>query len=917
MFKRKSINAAALLALGAIALPAVAQQALDRVEITGTSIKRIDAETSLPVSVITRDTIDKSGASNVQELVDRLSYNNGGGVALGQSIGDGSSNGQSGASLRGLGRARTLVLLNGRRMPVYPFSGNGVDLNSIPLAAIERVEVLRDGASATYGSDAIGGVINFITRKDLRGGELTVGLESPHGVGDVFSLAGGGGVGNLDKDKFNILGTFNYQKYDPIRAMDRGFASTGRRPDLGIVKDSGNTFPANATLTGVTGVPNGQLYIPGAAGYPNCAPPDSFPGSANCRYDYTHYIDLVPEQERYGALVRGTLAPTQDHTLFGEVAYSRNEIIIGSSQTPSTTTGKPAYVYPVGGKYYPSAAVDAALIAAGQAPGYRGPLVISWRMVDGGQRKTKVTNQVTRTVGGAEGTIAGFDYKAALVYAEAKARDDFVSGNFSDARLVQALATGLINPFGPNDAAGLAALQSAQLTGNNRSSKTSNAGGDLTISRELFNVGGGNAGVAFGGEFRKEKYLDGYSDIAGSGDIVGGSGNAGKVTGERDVSGVFAELNLPVHKMLEINGAVRHDRYSGTKGESRDGSFSSPNLSATSPKISARFTPMTGLLLRASAGKGFRAPALDNMFAPSAGTNTGSNYNDPFYDYINRVTNPTTGVVTGGCSLPGAPTDICNTQLTAVNNSNINLKPEKSKTFTAGLVFEMIKDTTIGIDYFNIKITNGIRTLTGDDILKDWFKNQTGPTTSSSVFSNRLVVDPATGYLAYVNASLENVGQAKVQGFDLSARTRLRTAYGNFTPGWEGTILTKSEETNVISGVTEDNLGKYFVGGPVIRFKQTFTLDWDMGNWAAGVRYFRQNGYKDYGEEKKVKAYALTDLQATYKGVKNMIFTVGLRNAFDEKPPVTVQEDYFQVGFDPTYADVKGRTFYLRGTYRF
>ncbi len=894
MFKRKSVNTAALLALGVIAAPAMAQQQLDRVEITGTSIKRIDAETALPVSVISRDNIDKSGASNVQELVDRLSYNNGGGIAMGQSIGDSSATGQTGASLRGLGRARTLVLLNGRRMPIYPFSGQGVDLNSIPLAAIERIEVLRDGASATYGSDAIGGVINFITRKDWRGGELSVGLETPHSVGDVFSLSGGLGFGDLNKDKFNVLGTFNYQKYDPIRAKDRGYASTGNRPDLGIIKDSGNTFPANAVI------PSTGQYVPLAANFPNCAPPDSFsyPGATNCRYDYTHYIDLVPEQERYGALVKGTIAPSPDHTLFAEVAYSRNEIILGSSQTPSTTTGKPAYLYPGGGKWYPTAAVDAV------QPGYRGPLRISWRMVDGGQRRDKVTNEVLRTVAGAEGTLAGFDYKAAFVYAEGKARDDYVSGIFSDTRLVQALATGLINPFGPNDAAGLAALKSAELSGNNRKSKTSNTGVDFTLSRELFNVGAGNAGIAFGGEFRKEKYHDGYSDIAGSGDIVGGSGNAGAVTGQRDVSGIFAEANFPVHKMLELNAAVRHDRYSGTKGESRDGSFSSPSLSSTSPKFSVRFTPMTGVLLRASAGKGFRAPALDNLYAPSAGTNTGSNYTDPFYEALRGCT-----------AFPN--TDHCSTQLTAVNNSNPNLKPEKSKTFTAGLVFELIKDTTVGIDYFDIKITNGIRALTGDDILKDWFKNQTGPTTSSSVFSSRLVRDPVTGYLDHVDASLENVGQARVKGFDLSARTRLRTEWGTFTPGWEGTILTKSTETNVISGDTVDNLGKYAVGGPVIRFKQTFSVDWDMGNWGVGARYFRQNGYQDYDEVSKVKHYDLADLQTTYKGVKNMIFTVGIRNLFDKKPPSTVQEDYFQVGFDPTYADVKGRTFYLRGTYRF
>ncbi|WAC70758.1 TonB-dependent receptor [Roseateles sp. SL47] len=894
MFKRKSVNLAALLALG-VALPAVAQQQLDKVEITGSSIKRIDAETALPVSVISRDNIDKSGVSNVQELVDRLSYNNGGGISLGQSIGDSSATGQTGASLRGLGRARTLVLLNGRRLPVYPFSGQGVDLNSVPLAAIERIEVLRDGASATYGSDAIGGVINFITRKDWQGGEISASLEVPHSVGDVASLAGGFGVGDLSKQKFNVLGTFNYQKYDPIRAKDRGFASTGNRPDLGIVKDSGNTFPANASIVQADGT---LKYVPGAANYPLCNAPDSFKGSANCRYDYTHYIDLVPEQERYGALLKGTLAADENNTLFAELMYSRNEITLGSSQTPSTTTGKSSYVYPGGGKWYPTAAVDAV------QPGYRGDLVINWRIVDGGQRRDKVTNEVTRTVLGADGTLAGFDYKAAFTYAEGKARDDFVSGIYSDTRLRTALATGLINPFGPNDAAGLAALKSAELSGNNRKSKTSNTGVDFTLSRELFNVGAGNLGAALGGEFRKEKYNDGYSDIAGSGDIVGGSGNAGKVTGQRDISGVFTELNFPVLKSLELNAAVRYDRYSGTKGESRDGSFSSPAVSATSPKIALRFTPMTGLLLRASYGKGFRAPALDNMYAPSAATNTGSNYTDPFYDAIVGCTN-------------SPNTDHCNTQLTAVNNSNPDLKPEKSKSFNLGLVFEMIKDTTMEVNYFDIKITNGIRSLTGDDILKDWFAKRTGPTTSSSVYASRLVIDPTTGYLNYVNASQENVGQARVAGFDLNAKTRLRSDYGTFTPGWEGTILTKSTETNIVTGDEVDNLGKYAVGGPVIKFKQTFTLDWDKGPWGVGLRYYRQNSYKDYDETRTVKAYDLWDLQGLYRGIKNMTFTVGFRNLFDKKPPVTVQEDYFQVGFDPTYADVKGRTFYLRGKYAF
>jgi iron complex outermembrane receptor protein len=892
MFKKTTITGA-ILALAATSALAQEAQKLERIEITGSSIKRIDAETAVPLTIVTRESIDKSGASNVQELVDRLSSNNGGGRSLGESIGDSAATGQTGASLRGLGRERTLVLLNGRRLAIYPFAGAGVDLNAIPLAAIDRIEILRDGASSTYGSDAIGGVINFITRKDFRGGEVTAGYEQPQGIGGKIASAQGGiGFGDLAKDKFNILGTFSFQEYDVIHAADRDFAKTGNRPDIGVVKDSGNTFPANA-FNAETGA-----YIPGVAGFPNCRPPDSYGGAANCRYDYTSKIDIVPASSRFGALLRGTAEMGSDHLLFAELSYSKNEITLGSSQTPSSTTGRDDYLYPAGGKYYPTAAVDASSSA-----GYRGDLVIAWRMVDGGQRLTKVTNDMTRALIGAEGTLAGWDYKIGLMKATSKASEDFLTGNFSDTQLVRVLKTGNVNPFGPNDATGLALLKEAELSGNNRASKTTLDAFDVSLSRELFSLAGGNAAMAAGLDLRKEEYLDGYSDIAGSGDIVGGSGNAGKVRGERKTMGFYAELVMPVIKNLELNAAVRADRYTGTKGESRDGAFSSPNLSSTSPKFSVRWTPTKEVLVRGSIGKGFRAPALDNLYAPSAGTNTGGNFTDPFYNTLR------------GCAQFPDP-NYCNTQLTAVNNSNRNLKPEKSKTATLGVVFEPIKDLSMEVGYFNIEITNGIKTLTGDDILKDWFKNQTGPMTSSSVYANRLIKN-AQGYLDHVEASLENVGEAKVSGFDLAARYRIQTAMGSFTPSWEATVVTKSSETNVVTGDVEDTLGKYLRGGPVVRVKQNISLDWDNNAWAAGVRYFRQSGYRDYDEVRHVPKYDLWSLQGQFKGVKNLVLTAGVLNLLDKKPPVTTQEDYFQVGFDPTYADVKGRSFYVRANMKF
>ena len=898
MLKRTKLCTSLMLAFGGgvMASSALAQQSLERVEITGSAIKRIDAETALPVTVINREEIFKSGASNVQELIDRLSVNNGGGRSLGESVGETSATGQTGASLRGLGRERTLVLLNGRRLANYPFSGLGTDLNAIPIAAIERVEILRDGASAIYGSDAIGGVLNFITRRDLTGGEIALGYEKPtQSAGQISSIAIAAGAGDLAKDKINVLGAFNFQHYQSIKAADRDFSKTGNRPDIGVVKTSGNTFPANAVEIGGKG-----LYVPGVAGYPTCRPPDSFNDGTtkNCRYDFTSKIDIVPASDRYSALGKATVQLDDVNQLFLEGLWSRNQILIGSSQTPSTTTGRPSYRYPGGGKYYPIAAVDAV------DPGYRGDLRISWRIVDGGQRTDEVTNTQNRLVLGGNGSVLGWDWKAGVGQSQSAASDKYVSGYFSDTKLVAALKTGNINPFGANDAAGLALLNSTQITGDIRDSKTKDKFVDLTVTRDLFALPAGPLSIAIGVEGHRNNYLDGYSDLAASGDIVGGSGTAGKVEAGRSSESVFTEVNFPVIKGLEVQAAVRYDRYVATSGSSRDGSFSSPSVGSTSPKVGLRYQPFKEVLVRGSYGQGFRAAALDNLYAPSSFTNTGGSFTDPFYDTVKGCTaNPNT--------------DYCNTQLTVQNNSNPNLKPEKSKQFSLGIVFEPVQNLTTSVDYFNIKITDGIRALTGDDILRDFFAKKTGATTSSSPFANRLVVDPATGYLNYVRASLENVGQESIAGFDLSARYRWRSPYGTITPGWDATILTKSTSTNVITGDVIDDLGQYRLGGPVIRLKQTFTLDYEYAAWRANMRYYRQNGYTDYDTTSHVHSYDLFDLQAQYQASKNLRLTVGMRNVFDNKPPATVQEDYFQVGFDPTYTDVKGRSVYGRVNYTF
>jgi iron complex outermembrane recepter protein len=883
MFKQKLIARSVMLAVSGTfaATSAFAQtdpQKIEKIEITGSSIKRIEGEGALPVTVIKREDIERSGATNAVQILEKLSSNNGGGYNAAQSLGDTARSGLSAASLRGLGAGRTLVLLNGRRMSVYAFGGTGVDLKAIPLSAIDRIEILRDGASAVYGSDAIGGVINFITRKDFTGGEAAIGYEQPEKKGgEVMTVNGTVGFGDLAKDRFNVLAMLDYQDNKRVKAADRDFARTGIVDAIGAVKTSGNTFPANIRRADTGAALKNPSFDAG------CNPPTSvyLSGNFNCRYDFTNKIDIALPFETTSAFARGVYQINQDNQVFGEFSYSRNKLEIAVAETPTITTGKPSYRYPAGGKYYPQSVV---------AGGYTGDLFVSWRTVDGGRRTNQVTSDQSRILLGADGVIAGWDYKAGLSRAEAKATDNYVNGYFSDPLLRAALATGKVNPFGPNDAEGLALLNGAKILQPVRISKTSSDVFDLKGSRELMALPGGPLGVAAGYEFRKEKYNDGYQPIFSSGNIIGGSGDQQPVAGDRRINALFAELNIPFLKQWEAQLAVRHDRFSDFG-------------STTNPKAAIRYQPTKQLLFRASAGTGFRAPTLDDLYSPQSGTNSGGNYNDPFYDAL------------VGCE---KKPDInrCDAQLDVRQGGNSKLQPEKSKQFTIGALFEPTTDWSIGVDYFEIRMKNNIVAISGDDILNDFYNNQTGPGTSSGNLANRLIKN-AAGYLDYVQAGQENAGELEVAGFDISIKGAIKTAFGTFRPELESTYLTKDKSRLTIDPALTSNLGRYAQSGPSVRYKQVFTVGWERGPWVVTAQHAYQTGYLDYSGERNVSSYDLVNLNVQWKGIKNLTVTGGVRNVFDKKPPLSDQDDYFQVGFDPTYADVKGRAFYVKLGYKF
>ena len=564
-------------------LPTYAQQTekVEKIEVTGSSIKRIEGESAVPITIIKREDIQKSGVTNASELLDRVSSNTGG-YNLSNGVGDSGQPGFSGASLRGLGASNTLILLNGRRLANHAFNGGAVDINSIPLAAIERVEILKDGASAIYGTDAIGGVINFILRKDFTGVEIgAYASMTEKGGADTTKGTLAAGYGDLSKDRFNILGTFDFEEATALPARNRKFASTGIRPDLGFSKTSGNSDPANITWTGGPGninpsaatgcVPSTFSYhITTADGKPN-------PTGRACREDFTAFLDIYPPTERQSLVGRGTFQLAQDHQLFGEAIWVKSVTKFGSSPTPvNDFNGNGNFIYPAGGKYYPkpfidpATCVDPADTTKKFNPAFcktvtpTGNLNLAWRADAAGLRTNEPTSYTTRFVGGAKGTVfSKWDYETAGSYSLNRARDTYTDGWLSEKKLKAALLTGLINPFaGGQDATGQALLNSAKILEDVRQSKGSTKAVDAKISGEVLQMPAGPLAMAFGAERRIEKLSDNPLDILSSGDIQGGGGALQAVNRGRGVNAAFLELNVPLAKGLEAQLAVRHDKYS-------------------------------------------------------------------------------------------------------------------------------------------------------------------------------------------------------------------------------------------------------------------------------------------------------------------------------------------------------------------
>ena len=909
MFKRSRMSTAALLAFGglaSVAMPTMAQDA-QRIEVTGSRIKRVDAEGANPVQVISRQEIERTGAQTINEVLQNIP---GAGAGLDDRFTNGFAPGGGSLNLRGLGLNSTLVLINGRRLPTYPFAqqvgtAQGFqDLNSIPLSAVDRIEVLKDGASAIYGADAVAGVVNIILRSDYKGLEVGGGLgRSAYRDGDSKNGSLTWGMGDLGKDRFNILVGVNLSKRDEVLSKSREFGATeDLRPRGGADRRSSFAFPGTIT-DNVTG---DKFFNAGGT----CAPSTVVGGGTSirgafCRYDRAQLGDVLPESTKTGIYSKLNFAINTDTTAFAEVLYTKSKFL--SNSWPAGTTD--------------DVGLGTANIPAG-APNNPFPneAAIRTRFPDVGNRGDDGTSKTKRLLLGIKGTALGWDYESAFNINRVDI-DTIAKNNALNSHLLC-----LMDPVNAaNYAAGLASTATGQTLDEifsatpqyvpyfkaelskcaaafakygyynfiDRNANTPGTaaflhhdslrqgrsqldGFDVRASRDLLPLGGGQLAMAVGFETRKEKVSDVPDIQLQTGDTLAIS--AAQAFGDRRISAAYTEFNAPVTKQLEVNLALRYDKYSG------NGTFA-----ATTPKIGIRYQPVKNFVLRTTASQAFRAPSLFET-SPAQQTSFAFGIQDPVK-----------------CPVFDQNIPDCVLDVRRVQQGNPALKAEKSNVFTGGFVWDIADPVTVSVDAWRINRKDEIGSF-ADQTLVNAFASNPG-----------IVVRNAQGQIVQINQVPVQLNKTTTWGvdFELGVRTDLGSVgklATKFNVAYVGAYnFTTIDDTDPTKLVLANFNGTY--NQPRIR------ASWDnaltRGPWEASLGGYMIGKYDGLGSTTKVATTEIWNAGLAYSGIKNLRIRAAVNNLFNRKPSFDDETNGSQAGYNVQLSDPMGRYYTLSMNYKF
>lgn len=964
------VGSLALLGLATHVWAQTAAPTPQRITITGSSIKRIAAEGALPVQTITAVELSQQGIVNAEQLISTLTSNGNGldnlasnaDVVSGQSRGN---NGASSANLRGQGSNATLILLNGRRIAAHGLNGGVVDLNQIPMAAVERVEVLKDGASSIYGTDAIGGVINFILRSNFTGMRAAASVDvTEAGGGNLYRASVAGGFGDLDRDGFNLLATLSVTDAKRLDGSERDFVNSFQ-PERGLSPDTRGT-PFATVFTVNTTRPN-ALTRPGGAGTPaaNGTAPLlggvatnginilDLPGGAGC----ASQPDMGPYQEvlwaagagaRFGCawdtgrsaviqqpvkntnlVTRGTLKLGGDHMLIAEALLGRSEsakrfsenqissVAVTSNVTLGNGTVVPSpfrdLVYPSTGAGY-DRVFNALASAFPELAVNRGNgLAFRWRCMDCGQREIETQSDTSRFLVAAEGILpifGGWDYRVGASQAKSKSKSTLGSGYHYMLGFANLIKNGTLNPFllaGESQTpAAMAALEGVSARG------VELYGGTFTMTQidavasgPVFKLPAGDVLMALGLDSRTEKYK------------FNGNNNAGFSSIDTWV------FNAPFDNVNALAGVKRDVNAIFTEVIIPVHKTTEVNLSVrrddytgfggtTNPKAALRFQPFDSLLFRASYSTGFRVPTFNQLFnGVTESPYTGAGVPDPATCPANVVS-----------AAPGCAAISFNTLF----GGRADLGPEESEMSNVGVVWQPIPEFSASLDWWDIHRDGAITSFTLSTIMGN-----------AALFPSAFIREAGTNRLLTVDTRWLNAGETSTKGLELSLRGNTNLSGARVTGGLDVSYLLEKKSriaTSPVFGPSE--VGRFTRSSDLgIRWKHTAFVTYARGDWSGTLRQQYTGKYAGYVPpgiangnflasatqwDPIVKAYSLYHASVSYTGIKDLTLTAGIKNLFDKDPPFANSYDSNTgsgSSWEPRVTDPRGRSFVLGLDYKF
>lgn len=712
--------------------PAGANETIEDVIVTGSRMRRTQEEAAVPVEIITRDFIERSGKQNIADVLRSVGADNQGSIPT--AFTGGFAAGSSAVSLRGLGVNSTLVLVNGRRMATYGLADDGsrtfVDLNTIPFEAVERVDVLKGGASAIYGSDAVGGVINVILREEFKG----FGLSTDFGTssaddGENYRISGTYGFGDLADDRFNIYTSVEAQRTERIKQSDRPWLGGDNLLSRGFFDNRQGGYAAgfgdfeldppeptpNPAYSAVT--PYGTVRIPGGNAQQryNLLPcPEINPANGVCLFDKIDYYEIQPRQDRVNVFAKGTFKFSDALQGYAELGWFHNKTYtIG---TPGSVNDNG--VFNPADPLNPVAPPHTATLPANHPDNPAGVnRTLSLLTTMFGGRDADINSDVARAIFGVKGDITGtwtFDAAAGYIKSDLYREQ---TGFVRFPVLQQALTNGTFRIDPRLNSPDLMAAISPTLRDHAENSITLV---DASVTGELFDMPAGPVTLAVGAEWRNEESDTPPVPFTDTSEIVGLGYSA--FTADRTIYATYFEAGIPIVDSLDLQLAYRYDHYSDY-GHS------------TTPQATIKWSPVDQVAFRATYSEAFRAP---------------------------------------GPTESGESSALGFTNIAIITIGDPSVKPETAKSYTAGVVFEPFSGSNISLDYFRIDRENEINQADQASIVGGL------PTTGEELSRipgaqpNSFLYYDDQGQLATISGPYQNIAETSTDGFDVDLRQRLQ-----------------------------------------------------------------------------------------------------------------------------------------------